>query len=115
MEEIETAMGKRETPTFVTEIPLVVSTEQERVLLARLEAGRQVYNACLGEGLRRREALCHSRAYRAALAMKPGEERSKAFAEARKAAGFREFDLHAYGKQFGQSWLGEHLDALVVQ
>ena len=34
-------------PTFVYEMPLRVSPAQERTLLARLEAARQVYNACL--------------------------------------------------------------------
>src|SRR5258706_14047885 len=39
----------RHTPSFVCEVPLRVSRTQERTLLARLEAARQVYNACLGE------------------------------------------------------------------
>src|SRR5258708_44680 len=39
----------RHTPSFVCEVPLRVSRTQERPLLARLEAARQVYNACLGE------------------------------------------------------------------
>src|SRR5260370_40489454 len=41
------------TPSFVCEVPLRVSRAQERRLLARLEAARQVYNACLGEARRR--------------------------------------------------------------
>src|SRR5262245_23594927 len=40
-------------PTFVCEVPLRVSPAQERTLLARLEAARQVYNACLGQARRR--------------------------------------------------------------
>jgi len=39
-------MSKRcTTPSFVLEVPLVVTPDDERVLLARLEAGRRLYNA----------------------------------------------------------------------
>jgi hypothetical protein len=37
----------------VREVPLRVTSAQERTLLARLEAARQVYNACLGEARKR--------------------------------------------------------------
>ena len=39
----------KRTPSFVCEVPLRVTPTQERTLLARLEAARQVYNACLGQ------------------------------------------------------------------
>src|SRR5260221_1115801 len=108
-------MSKHKTPSFIAELPLVVDSRQEAVLLARLEAARQVYNACLGEALARRERLLHERTYQAARAMKRGAARGSAFAEAMTAAGFEEYALHEYGAQFGHSWLGEHLDSLVVQ
>src|SRR5437773_2627575 len=57
-------MSKNKIPTFVLELPLVVNEAQEKVVLARLEAARQVYNACLGEALRRRDHLLHSPAYK---------------------------------------------------
>ncbi len=41
---------RRRTPSFVCEVPLQVGPAQERVLQARLEAARALYNACLGEG-----------------------------------------------------------------
>src|SRR5258706_4730858 len=108
-------MSKHKTRSFIVDLPLVVDSRQEAVLLARLEAARQVYSACLGEALPRRERLLHGRTYQAARAMKRGAARGKAFAEAMKAAGFEEYALHEYGAQFGHSWLGEHLDSLVVQ
>ena len=115
-------MKRSKTPTFVTEIPLKVSLSQETVLLKRLEAGRRVYNACLGEALRRAKVLRQSPLYQAAREMPAGEKesperkaRSKAFTQARRAAGFGEYDLHGYAKQFGCSYLGDHLDSLVVQ
>ena len=108
-------MTKSKTASFVLELPLVVDSRQEAVLLARLEAGRQVYNACLGQALKRREHLLYSRAYQTAQAMQPGPARTKAFGAALKAVGFHEYAVHEYAVQFGHSWLGEHLDSLTVQ
>ena len=64
----------------------------------RLEAARQVYYACLGEP--KSEAW---EAWRAA------------FGAVRQRFQFSEYGLHAYAKQFGHSWLGDHLDSHVVQ
>ncbi|MCI0404648.1 MAG: hypothetical protein L0209_01005 [candidate division Zixibacteria bacterium] len=103
------------TPTFSVEIPLLASPTEEGVVLARLEAARQVINACLGESLRRLSLFRQSKSFQAARAMSKGEKRTSAFKEANKAHGFREYDLHAYAKQFGHSWVGEHLDSLTIQ
>ena len=42
-------MAHSKTPSFVTEIPLTVDSTQEKELLARFQAARQLYNACLNE------------------------------------------------------------------
>src|SRR5579859_7864715 len=106
---------KTKTPNFITEIPLVVDDQQESILLSRLEAARQVYNACLGEVLKRREALLHSQAYQTVRNMTAGKARTQAFGHAQRAVGFDEYALHDYAGQFGHSWLGKHLDSLTVQ
>ena len=115
-------MGKSKTPSFICEIPLRAGQHEERVLLVRLDCARQVYNACLGEILKRLAKLKPSLEYKAACKLPKGvkgsEEaraRTKAFKEADELFGFREYDLHAYARQFSHSWLGEHLDALTVQ
>jgi putative transposase len=108
-------MKRSKTPSFITEIPLEVSPSQEAILLKRLDAARRVYNACLGEALQRGQAMRRSPAYQAGRAMPEQKERSQAFRQARQAAGFGEYALHAYAKQFGHSYLGDHLDSLVVQ
>ena len=87
-------MGQAKTPSFVTEMPLQVSPSQERVLLARLEAARQVYNACLGEGLKRLELLRQSRLYQAARKMVRGKKGSQE-AKARTRA-FRQANAAVY-------------------
>ena len=115
-------MKRSKTPSFVTEIPLEASPSQEATLLKRLDAARRVYDACLGEALRRGQALRQSSAYQAARAMPAGEKdsperkaRNQAFKQARQAVAFGEYDLHATAKQFGYSYLGDHLDSLTVQ
>jgi transposase len=115
-------MGRAKTPSFICELPLRVTPADERHLLVRLDCARQVYNACLGESLKRLARMRPSPDYQAARAMPKGPKKSPA-AVARTAAfravneqfGFQEFDLHAYASQFSQSWLGEHLDSNTVQ
>ena len=115
-------MGRAKTPSFVTEIPLRTTPSDERCLLARLEAARQAYNACLGESLKRLALLRQSKAYQSARKMPRGQKnspkakaRSKAFRQANRAVGFHEYDLHAYAAQFNHCWIGEHLDINSIQ
>jgi putative transposase len=108
-------MGQGKTDSFIAETPLRTTPTQERVLLARLEAARQVYNACLGESLKRLALLRQSKRYRVALKMPKGKERSQAFRKANAAIGFREYDLHAYAAQFNRGWIGQHLDINTIQ
>ena len=115
-------MKRSKTPTFITEIPLKVSPSQEKILLKRLEAAQRVYNACLGEALQRAQILRRSPAYRAAREMPRGKKgspqrrsRNQAFTQARRAVGFGEYAMHAYAKQFGHSYLGDHVDSQAVR
>ena len=74
----------RHTPSFVCEVPLRVSRAQERTLLARLEAARQVYNACLGEARRRVRLVRQSKAFqRARILPRDDPTRKTLFAQAR--------------------------------
>src|SRR5689334_4424803 len=100
----------KRTPSFICEVPLWVSPAQERTLLARLEAARQVYNACLGQARRRVRLVRESRAFQHARTLSRDDPARKAlFRAARAQHGCSEYALHAYAQQFGQSWLGEHL------
>lgn len=108
------------TASFICECSLVLSGDDERVLLIRLDSARQVYNAVLGESLKRLELLRQSKAYQEARTL---ERRTKEERKARAAAfralderfGLREYDLHAWAGQFTQRWLGQHLDANTIQ
>src|SRR5215469_748875 len=106
----------KRTPSFVYEVPLRVSPAQERILLARLEAARQVYNACLGEARKRVQLVRESKAFqRARILSRDDQERTPLFRAARAQHGCSDYALQAYAQQFGHSWLGEHLDSHVLQ
>ena len=108
-------MAKKQTDSFVCEMPLRTTSTQEKHLLTRLEAARQVYNACLGESLKRLRLKRQSKTYQSARKMPKGKVRMLAFRDANAAVGFREYDLHAYAKQFNHCWIGEHLDSSTIQ
>jgi len=103
-------MGRDTKPSFITELPLEVTPKQESSILVRLEFARQLYNACLGEGLRRLALMHQSKAYQSAQYIPKDEkhkkERQVAFGEARKTHGFREYDLHAYAATIQIGWIG---------
>jgi hypothetical protein len=77
-------MAQAKSPSFVCELPLAVSPAEELVLLRRLDCARMVYNACLGESLKRLEALRSLKSYREACRMPKGTKNSPAAKERRK-------------------------------
>jgi hypothetical protein len=104
------------TPSFVCELPLRVNRAQERILVARLEAARQVYNACLGEARTLARLVRESKAFQRARHLpRAHPERKALFAQARAQHAFSEYALHAYVQAMGHAWLGEHLDSLTLQ
>lgn len=106
----------KRTPSFVCEVPLRVSRAQEQSLLVRLEAARQIYNACLGQARGRARLVRESKAFqRARTVPRDDPERKRLFAQARTQHAFSDYALQAYAKPFLHSWLGEHLDSHAIQ
>src|SRR5258707_7745156 len=104
------------TPSFVCEVPLRVSRAQERILLARLEAARQVYNACLSEARQRVRLVRESKAFQRARTLpRDDPARKTLFAQARAQHAFSSYALHAYVQPMGHAWPGDHLDSLTLQ
>jgi hypothetical protein len=108
---------QRRTPTFLLEMPLVVNEGQAKRLRGHLEAGRQFYNAVLGEGQRRLRQMRADPAWQAARAIPHTQQpaRNTAFSALRQQYGFSEYALHAYAKTARISWLADHLDAVLAQ
>lgn len=96
---------------FILELPLICEPWHVSVLNKRLNAARQVYNAVLGEGLKRLKLMRESKLYQQARKMPKGKERTAAFRQAREIHGFREYDLHNYVKQFTKTFVGGLVDA----
>lgn len=91
-------MPRAKTPTFVLELPLVVSQSDERIILSRLEAGRRLYNAVLHEALKRLNAMRSSEDWNVARSLPAGKYRSESIGSICKNFGFTEFALHSFVK-----------------
>jgi putative transposase len=116
-------MPKSKSPTFICELPLRLSSTDERGVAIRFDVARQAYNACLSESLRRLDLMRASKAYQAARQWPKGEKntraakaRAKAFQAVNQRFSFREYDLHTWATHhLSHTWLGEHLDSNTVQ
>lgn len=109
-------MAKKTTPSFILELPVKVSPQDERELDVRLNAARQLYNACLGEALRRLALAHQSRLWTKARKATDKKDRAKAFRWARQAVDFDEYALHRFVVQTKNAcWIGDHLDVHVCQ
>lgn len=116
-------MSKKAGPSFVLELPLAVNPFESRVLSVRFEAGRQLYNAVLGEALRRLDLMKQSRAWAAARKMPKGAPRSPSlraraaeFSLIAKTIGFTDYDLQSFATKCKNAcWIGDHLDAHTTQ
>lgn len=110
-------MPKASTPSFIHELPLVVDSKQAAILESRFEAGRNLLNACLDKGMERVRLLRESQAHQDAKKMPKGKARTEAFAAARRAYRYSEYDLQAYANQVAEKskWIKRHLDVHAIQ
>jgi putative transposase len=108
-------MRREKTASFVVELPLVLTSQQTAIMRRRFDAGRQVYNACLGECLKRLTLMRESKQYQRALKLERGKERTQAFKAVNQKFGFEEYALHEYGAAIWHKWRTEDLDSLTVQ
>jgi putative transposase len=111
-------VARSKTPSFILELPLKVDSKQDAELLSRFQAGRQLYNACLNEAMRRVKELQGSAEYQVAkrLPLK-SKERSEAFTHARKQYRFSDYDLQAFATLTANRsiWIAQKMDSNSVQ
>jgi hypothetical protein len=81
-------MKRTTTPTFVLTLPLVVKPGEDRILVGHMEAGRRLYNATLGEALRRHSLLKQSKDWQHARTIADKKQRGSEFQRLSKEAGF---------------------------
>ena len=122
-------MPRAKTPSYVVEFEVKATTADRRVLRSRREAGRQLYNAILGEALRRLQRMRRDPGFELAKAMPRGasgknatpkqkeqaKARMDAFAALRERHGFLEFELHKHPSLAKDCWLRGHLDVHAEQ
>jgi len=110
-------MAKEKSPSFIHELQLILTPKEIKNLDKRLEVARQIYNACLGEALRRLTLMRESTIYAQALKTpKQTKHRIELFNQASKQYKFREYDLHSYVKILcKRTWLSKHIDSSTAQ
>lgn len=120
-------MPKSKTPSFITELPLIVSSQIERELMARFQAGRQLYNACLSEAMVRVNLIKNSKTYQKALSLTrtikkgkktiPNPERKKLFNQVWKKYRFSNYELQAFANITANrsKWIAEKIDSNTQQ
>ncbi|NJM72068.1 MAG: transposase [Scytonema sp. RU_4_4] len=100
-------------------MPLVVDSKQESELLSRFQAGRQLYNACLNEAMKRLDLVRNSELYQVAkkLPRTKKKERGEAFKKAREQYRYSEYDLHSFASITSKraKWIAEKVDSTAQQ
>lgn len=99
---------------FILTLKLTTQLFQEDILTKRLEIGRQMYNACLGELYKRYRALQQSKEYRKVCKMTKGKERNKLFNELNKKYDLTEYSLHDFVKPM-QHTFKKNIDSMTAQ
>lgn len=120
-------MPKSTTPSFVTELALIVSSQVEKELLARFQAARQLYNACLTEAMARVRLIQTSEIYQAALSLPrnvfkgkkstPNPERKKLFKQAWENYRFSDYELQSFANINANcsKWIAKKIDSNTQQ
>jgi putative transposase len=106
----------KKTSSFIHELPLKTTPHDNAVLEVRLDAARNLYNACLRESLRRIDLMRESKLYKSARDLPKGKASNEAFNECRKNHDFLEYSFHSFAaKACKACWIGDHLDAFTIQ
>lgn len=87
-------MKRAKTPSFVLELELIVNSNEQALLAKKLNIARQIYNACLGEALKRLHKVQHDKRYRLLLEQAKSKERTTKLKAIEDAYGYTEYGLH---------------------
>jgi len=107
-------MARNCTPTYTSELPLQLPIWQQHRLEKKFKIGRNVYNSCLGEALKRHKQVKADQKYRVLLNESTSKERNKQLADIRLSYGFSEYGLHAFVKPV-QHKFKEHIGSFEAQ
>lgn len=99
---------------FTLTLQLKIEKWQEDILDKRFEIGRNIYNGCLGEILKRYRNMIDSEEYKTVKSMDKGTERYIKFKELDKRYNISEYSLHRYVQPM-QHHFKENIDAYTAQ
>jgi len=103
-------MKSHKTPSFVAEFPLQTTPADESILRRRFEAGRQIYNACLGESLRILDLMRESKVWQLARKMSKGPARTALFKAITRRYHFKSGIIQKFAERCrDRCWIGDHL------
>jgi len=104
------------TPSYTFELPMQTTVADERELAIRFEANRHIYNACLGESLRRLDLMRASKEWQHARTLSKGKFRTEAFKSIIAKFGFSAYSVEKFAKLcYDSCWIGNHLGSHDLQ
>lgn len=108
---------KKTTPTFIHEFPLVVTPKDNRILGVRLHAAAQVYNAVIGEGLKRLDLMRQSREWQKCIRLdKDDPQRNARLNALKKHFGLSDFAMQEIARKHHKDGkLTDRLDTHAAQ
>lgn len=95
-------MAKTKTASYVLTLKLKTELWQEHILEKRFEIGRQLYNACLRELLKRYKKLQNDKNYSELIKQEKIKERNKLLNNLYKEYGLNEYAMHSFVKPMQQ-------------
>ena len=113
---------RSKTPSFIAEFALRTTSADESVMNKRLDAARHIFNACLGESLRRLELMRQSKEWQAARLMPktigtddkgkpvPNKARAELFKKTQAWFEFGSASIQKFAEKCRNAcWIGNHL------
>lgn len=92
-------MAKAKTASFVLELELSMNSHEKAILKKKLNIGRQIYNACLGEALKRLHKVQADKEYQLVLREEKSKGRTQRLKEIERFHGYSEYQLHEWAAQ----------------
>ena len=100
--------------TYILNLPLKTELWQEHILSKRLEIARAIYNACLGELMKRYKRLKQDKDFTYWMKQEKSKERTEALKKLNRKYGLSEYSLHDYVKPM-QRHFKKNIDANTAQ
>lgn len=107
-------MSKTKSASYVLTLKLKIEPWQEHILEKRFEIGRQLYNACLRELLKRYKKLQNDKNYEELIKQEKTKERNKLLNNLHKEYGLNEYAMHSFVKPMQQHFK-KNIDSFTAQ